>query len=275
MASPSDLTSLASVKSWLGVTLTTDDAMLTRLITAASRYILNYIGRPSLLPAIYTDSYDGVGQRAILLRQWPVIAVNSLSIDGNAIQAATSLNPFGPWSPGYVLDPSDVEPAGSMQKISLRGTGFWCGRQNISVSYVAGYQVTGEAAAVPSVGPYTVQALAPFGDWGSDRGVTYAAGGAITAVQGAPAQGQYQVASGIYTFCAADAGQAVALSYGYVPADLAEACMEIVAERYRYRDRIGMASKSLGGQETVTYSLKGMSDYVQGIINGYRHVVPC
>ena len=100
----------------------------------------------------------------------------------------------------------------------------------------------------------TLAALAPYGPWASDLGVTYAESGApLTAVAAAPAAGQYSVAAGVYSFAAADAGASISLSYGYVPQDLAQAALELAAERFRAAEHIGVRSKSLGGQETIAF----------------------
>ena len=40
--------------------------------------------------------------------------------------------------------------------------------------------------------------------------------------------------------------------YDTVPPDIAQACIELVCQRYRERTRIGEVSKALGGGETVT-----------------------
>ena len=65
-------------------------------------------------------------------------------------------------------------------------------------------------------------------------------------------------------------------SSGYVniPADIAQACIELVALRYRERTRIGEVSRSLGGAETVTYSQKDLSDPIKTLLQQYRAVAP-
>ena len=69
---------------------------------------------------------------------------------------------------------------------------------------------------------------------------------------------------------------AVAYTAGYreVPPDISQACIELVALRYRERTRIGEVSKSLGGAETVTYAQKDMSDAIKTLLQQYRAVVP-
>ncbi len=62
---------------------------------------------------------------------------------------------------------------------------------------------------VPLASPYQIAVPG----WTGDGGVTYASGTAMTFVNGAPAQGQYTVSSGLYTFAAADGGEVVIIDY--------------------------------------------------------------
>ena len=59
-----------------------------------------------------------------------------------------------------------------------------------------------------------------------------------------------------------------------IPPEIAQACVELVALRYRERTRIGEVSKSLGGAETVSYSQKDMTDGIKTILQQYRAVAP-
>ena len=61
--------------------------------------------------------------------------------------------------------------------------------------------------------------------------------------------------------------------YTAPPADLAQACIELVALRYRERGRIGVA-KAIGNGQTVSYSQKDMSDSIKTVIEQYRRVAP-
>lgn len=58
-----------------------------------------------------------------------------------------------------------------------------------------------------------------------------------------------------------------------VPADVEQAATELVAHRYREKDRIGMESKGLAG-ETITYSQKDMPSDVRTLLNNYKKVIP-
>ena len=273
MASPFDLISLSDLKSWLGVSGTEDDTLLAQLITQISRTTLSFIDRATILPRLYTETYDGRNDVSLMLRQWPVTGVLSCLVDGLRIPAAPPLTVAAPAQAGYVLDTSAIEPPGSMQRLSLRGFLYTCGIQNVTVSYSAGYQIANENAVVPMSPPYSVSALGPYGNWASDVSVAYTNGQLLQSAQEVLAAGQYSAANGTYTFSAADAGAAILLTYGYIPSDLASCCMEWTAERYAYRSRIGQQSKSLGGQETMAFIVKDIPGFVEAALSPYRRVI--
>jgi hypothetical protein len=202
-----------------------------------------------------------------MLRHWPVVSVALVTVDDITIPALTGL----PGS-GYVLEPWNGFPPGRPQAVSLRGYAYGKGFSNVSITYTAGYVINNEPQTVPLSG-YSVSVNAPFGAWGMDQGVTYASGTMMTPVSANPAQGQYAVSAGTYTFSSADAGANVLISYSYVPTDVGHACMELVGERYRYKGRIGETSKSLGGQETMAFSQKDMPDFIRTLLQPYRRII--
>lgn len=262
MASLLDLTTLASVKAWLNISNANSDIILGTLITAASRLIHANLARPSLLPRQFTDRTDGRANSRLYLRNWPVLAIDNIVIDNRT------------FTQGYRLQPSDLIPPGRPQAVDLVTHIFPRGRQNIEVTYQAGYAVQNEAATIASTAPYQCAIEAPYGPWASDLGVADAASGEpLTNVTAAPAAGQYSVSAGIYTFAATDSGRAIVISYGFVPQDIAQVCTELVGERYFYRLRIGEVSKSLGGQETVSFSQKDMPDSLAAMLAPYRAVL--
>jgi hypothetical protein len=72
-----------------------------------------------------------------------------------------------------------------------------------------------EAHTVPATTPFTVTAT-NSATFSSDEGVAYASGNQLTYTTGAPsAIGQYEQASGTYTFSSSDASAAVLLAYLY------------------------------------------------------------
>ena len=174
---------------------------------------------------------------------------------------------------GYALQPGDAAPPGRPQALDLFGTQWRTGRQSLTVSYSAGYAVQGEPQTVPASAPPQVAALSPFGPWASDLGVVYAATGApLTPVAAAPGGGQYSVSGGVYAFSAADGGQVVSISYGFVPQDIAQATLEFAAERFRAAEHIGLRSKSIGGQETISYDASAVPAPILAMLQPYRRV---
>jgi hypothetical protein len=273
----SDLATLADVKTWLSGSSgigSSDDTLIARLITDVSGAITAYLGRPSLTPRPFVERMDGNGKARVFLRHYPVLQMISLAIDNVAVPAALTPAAGAPLTKGYLLEAWDGLPPGRPQALDLFHIFFRKGRQNVVVSYNAGYAVENENASVPvAPGPYTVTAAAPFGPWASNGGVTYNNGTALAAVTGSPGAGQYNVSSGVYSFAAADAGAAVLISYGFIPAAINNSCIEWVAERYRYRTRIGQSAQTVQGQQTASYSLKDMPDFVRASLDPYRSVV--
>jgi hypothetical protein len=271
----SDLATLADVKTWLSGSSgigSSDDALISRLITDVSGAITAYLGRPSLVPRTYMERLDGNDKTRLFLRHYPVLQVITLLIDTVAVPAAA---PAGaPLTKGYLLEAWDGLPPGRPQALDVFRIFYRKGRQNIVVDYTAGYAVESEAASVPGApGPYNVTVAAPFGPWVSDSGVTYSNGAALVAVAGNPTAGEYNVTNGVYGFAAADAGAAVLVSYGFIPAAINNACIEWVAERYRYRTRVGQSAQTVQGQQTASYSLKDIPDFIRASLDPYRSVV--
>jgi hypothetical protein len=271
-----DLVPLSMVKAWLGIATSDSDPALSQMISQISQAVLNSLSRDVILPEIVTEYYDGNNRDRVLLRNWPVNSIISVGIDGTGVRSSPAMALGTTLSGGWVLDSTVGPPPDRMQSILLRGGAgpFSRGIQNIAVTYLAGYMVSGEVWVIPS-SPYQITSYQPYGLWARDMGVLLA-GAHMTAVPSAPSAGQYSVdpLTGIYTFSVADAGLSVAMSYGYVPADLAQVTMEWASERFRYRDRIGLQSKSLGGQETMSYSTKAIPDFVEQTLRNYRRVVP-
>ena len=277
MAASNQLTTLDAVKPWVAATTDSDNALLTRLIGSASRFLLNYLERPTLFQNVFTDVYDGVGNTRQVLRNWPVISVSSVTVDYQTIMPFTVPPQPTPYSNqygnGWVLDAWDGFPPGRAQAVDLRGYRFCRGNSNVQIVYTAGFVIQNEAQTVPSDGG-EVDVNAPNGSWAVDQGVTYASSGvAFTPVSGIPSVGQYNVTAGAYTFSAGDANAAVLISYSYVPADIEDACITLVGERYKYKGRIGEISKTLGGQETMSYSQKDIPDYLKTMLQPYKRVV--
>jgi hypothetical protein len=139
-----DLTTLADVKAWLqtgqAAFPTTDDALLSRLITAASQFIQTWLNRP-IAQADYLEVRDGTGGSRLQFAVFPVTSVFSLTIDGIAIPPSAD-----PRAAGYTY---------SATELALRGYIFTRRAQNVAFFYTAGF-----AAIPPEIAQACIELVA-------------------------------------------------------------------------------------------------------------------
>jgi len=270
------LTTLAAVKEWLGLSTDDADMELARLIEAGSAYAYSYINRSSFAAHDVIENVRGNGKDTMLLRDWPVLSITSLGVEGKPIDPAT-IAPLGFASNGYRVTDANT---GSPQSVDLYGSTFWY-RSQVQVSYRAGYEATED---------YVIEKTANEADPPVDIVVPIHPGTAgcwlvsfevkvddveATLVTADPQAGQYTLDKwGNHTFSMADVGKTATIRFGYAPWDISQAVTELVAESFRYKDRIGVKSKSLAGQETVSYFDSVMTPTVSMVLGLYKNVVP-
>lgn len=120
-----DLTTLTAVKAYLGVaTASADDGVLAQLVTAYSAWVKAWLNR-DILRTTYTVRLDGTGGDAIMVPQFPIRSVGSLTVDGQPVPAQPT---YG--QPGYWFTDLAIYRAG--------GT-FTRARGNVQLTYDAGY----------------------------------------------------------------------------------------------------------------------------------------
>lgn len=120
-----NLTTLKAVKEWASIEGSSDDALLERLIKAASSYIALWCSRTFEVTNV-TEFYDGNGRRQIAVRNYPILSVSAVRIDGVAVPASSAFNVGG-----YYFDNFSI---------SLRGDyKFSRGPANVEVSYSYGF----------------------------------------------------------------------------------------------------------------------------------------
>lgn len=148
-----DLTTLGAVRAWVNLSAdvvytTRDDALLTALITAASRFIQRYLNRP-LLMQDWQETRNGTGGTTLQFGVFPVSAVLQVVVDNIVIppappfptsnapqQVVTSIGFGSGWGvgpgtgAGYVFTPT---------QIALSGYWFSRGIQNVRLVYTAGH----------------------------------------------------------------------------------------------------------------------------------------
>lgn len=174
-----DFCTLEQVKAWLKINSISDDELLETLITQTTEYIRSLMSR-DFDSKSYTEIRDGKGIDTIMVANWPVTAVASVTVNDLVVPSAD-----------YLFDDQTIT--------LLKGWIFTRGRRNIVLRYTAGYTT--------------------------------------------------------------------------IPADLQRCCMEMVGKKYRERDRIGINSKTLGG-EVVSFTQSDLTDEVKSILRQYQRVAP-
>lgn len=263
------LTSLTAVKNWIGIdaTSTDSDAQLTQIIDAASQFILNFVNQDSFAAKDFTQNFMGSGKARKILRNWPVLSVTSVGIGGTLVTPST-LGTGGLPSSGYTISDFTNAP----QMVQLWGYSFWYDAP-CQIVYRAGFE-TSQTLTIPASSPYQLSTTAG-GQWTTNVSVTKAGVPMTQISSGTPTTGQYSVDGwGVYTFAAADANQPVVIKFGFAPPDVAFAATQLIGEWFAKKDRIGLLSKSLGGQETVSFYVGDMSETVRAQLQPYVQVVP-
>lgn len=120
------LTTLSSVKQWLGLTTNASDTVLTSLISSCSEEIEMYLNR-TIESTAYTELRDGNNSDVFMLKAYPVQAVIKLVVDGISYKEIP-IDDFT--SKGVKLDD---------RKIIAQGFIFPRGRRTVYIQYLAGY----------------------------------------------------------------------------------------------------------------------------------------
>jgi gp6-like head-tail connector protein len=277
----SDLTTLADVKAWLNTTGTfgtTDDALLTRLITAASQFLKNWLSRDIVLTN-YTELRDGVGSQSFSFANFPVTAVYAVNVAGVNI-------PPIPQTSG-TLTTSGATAAGD-PTLTFANVPSWV-VQGLTITDPTTAGAVPSATTVESTTPTTVvmsQNAAGSGVASGDLIVFGPAPGGIVIPQISsfyPPAGYVNSPTKlvILGYCVPRQPLCVSLIYqaGYatVPPDIAQACIELVALRYRLeRQHPGVTADHIGtaAGDGVTYSQKDMNEWMRTTLQQYRNVTP-
>lgn len=264
---PTALTTLGAVAAWLNQPSTQplsdqQTLELTNLINADSRAILAYCSRSfTLLTKTLTPR--GMDTCEMLLPEWPVLAINSLTIGNVTIPVQPS---YG--QQGYILDAWDGQTPGDPQRLSLIGYSFPRTPGAIQINLTTGYATLGEVQTVDSTG--LVWPLAPQGRFSANWKVLDATGATMAAVSGTPSVGQYNAPTSDqtpYTFNPAQG--TVTLNYTFIPSEVEFCCTKWVCEQFRYSGRIGQRSRSTGPTGTDSFIIEAMPADVKLILNNY------
>lgn len=274
------LVSLSAVKRWLNISLTDTNAddVLTSLISVASRQMLQSLDRGPILGfRTVTETRNGTGTNALMLRYWPVLNVSSLYINGTQ-QLPRPSQPVDPWAAGFYWDQWTGSDIQGRQRIY--NNGIWFDdylRQGVSITYTAGYY-TVDSYTIQQTNDSVigVQTYVPNRPFMNDQGVYDVETQAyMTQVKGIPQNAlEYSVNSGVYSFNSNAIGRQVLVAYSYLPEELAQVVTNFVALQFKYRDHIGVNSKSMLGKETISYDRGRWDALTEAIIQPYRDVAP-
>jgi hypothetical protein len=278
-----DLTSLANVKAWLNTTGTfgsTDDTILTRLITAASSFLTRWLGRDVVLTN-YSELRDAYGSasNSFVFANFPVQQVYGVVIAGVSIPAI-------PQTSGTLI--TNAPTTAGNPTLNFAKVPSWI---------VAGLQITDPTTAgavqanttVQSTTPTTVvmnQNAAGSGVQSGDLIVFQPTPGSL--VNALPTT--FYPPAG-YTFTPITLlvtgypiprmKQCVSLIYqaGFVtvPYEIEQTCIELVANRYRLeRQHPGVIADHIGtaAGDGVTYSQKDMNAWMLTALRQFKEVAP-
>lgn len=131
-----DLTSVANVKTYLGISVSTYNSLFELLIGQATDTIERYLGGRRIVQTAYTnEEYDGTGSKHLLLLNFPVSSTATFTLQRNRASDNTD-----DWE---TIDAEDywVDYDAGIVHSGTMGD-FLAGHFNYRVSYTAGYQKT-------------------------------------------------------------------------------------------------------------------------------------
>lgn len=132
------LTTVARLKTFLGVTTVADDTLLESIVNAVTEFVEGYCDR-RFKQTTYTDEkYDGTGRANLLLRNWPVDTATAV-----VVKRRSSLLNINDWvtlsSDLFIIDyRNGIVTAKS-------GSDFYLEPQYYSLTYKAGYDFDNSA----------------------------------------------------------------------------------------------------------------------------------
>lgn len=278
-----DLTTLSDVKAWLNTSGTfgsTDDAIITRLITAASSFLARWLGR-DVVETNYSELRDGLGgaSHSFVFANFPVQQVYQVAVAGVAVppilQSSGTLITSAPTAAGNPTLNFTAVPSWVVEGMAVTDpTTSGAVQANTTV------QSTTSTTIVMN------QNAAGSGVQSGDLIVLGPTPGSSVAVQPSSFYPPFGfiftptklVISGFYVprrpLCVSLIYQA---GYATVPYEIAQACIELVATRYKMeRQHPGVTADHIGtaAGDGVTYSQKDMNAWMLTTLKQFKAVAP-
>jgi hypothetical protein len=248
------LTTLVNLKSYLGITVSTDDTLLERCIDRASYAIENYTGR-QILTRTYVEWRDTFGTDRIRLSQYPVTQFRYCGVGNTSVIFVTATTPTDPAVSVAVTDTDVVlfrmVTAGTSVTTSLSFSLYPTSFLMVAaISATSGFSATATLNVpcrhihpVAGISLRTSTGILEVADESiEDYKVDFPTG----VVYGRQLR-QYQSVVADYT-----------AGYSVVPYDVEQACLLIASRMFRSSKRDpSMQSESIGG---YSYSLRSTGD---------------
>lgn len=276
-----DLTELATLKTYLGITVATDDALLSRLITAASRVIMAATGRV-FAREIVAETFAGSDRFRLVLQRIPVQVVTTVALDGTAL-AATE----------YTLE----EPAAGLlfrdsRWYSIRGATGGIIQHRTSepfelqwqVDYTGGYLLPGSDVSATTISASSTDDS--YNDSASGfpllaAGDSIVVGGFVAGADNGTKTVVSRTAAKVIvseTLVTEAAGPAVTMAVETLPTDIEQAAIELVGSLYlSRRTNSGLKSESIGDYSYTQFgagesSLAGLPPVAAAMLQPYVRI---
>jgi hypothetical protein len=136
-----DLTTLSDVRAWLQTGTqpypSTDDALLTRLVSAASTFVQSWLNRP-IVSADWQEVRDGVGSQTLVFAVQPVSAVLLVAVNNRIIPPVPSVVP-APIGEAVISFPFQAGYKFTATALTIFGFPVWREKMSVLLQYTAGF----------------------------------------------------------------------------------------------------------------------------------------
>lgn len=147
MALINAFTTLADVKTLAGITDNSQDTRLELLINATSMYIESYCQRKFARQTLTNEEYAPSNRQLLILRNYPIVSVSSLSIDDTVQTQGTDYIVSSEYSKSGMLYRMQGWTGQSVNREYLT-TDPVAMKRTIKVTYIAGYYLPADVGYV-------------------------------------------------------------------------------------------------------------------------------
>ena len=265
------LTTLAKVKTYLGIANTDSNTILTRIINSVTAGIENYCGRKFKARAYTMERQDGGGSNFLYVNNYPIISVERVATTTTGALQIKCTDTGAYSATASITRSSGSLPANTHLKLSILG-GSNAGDNSLALATYT--TLTTLAAAGTALTGWDVSVVGDYGAWASTEliiiGSSECKGTTLTMEVPYERLSNYLIdqeeGSIFYGIGFSEAYKNVYLDYngGYatIPADLEQTAIEIISDVFESRginanlksEKIGDYSYTLGDIQTAVAS---------------------